>query len=292
MPEPAIRVGLIGSGIGASLSPALHEREGAARGLAYSYRLIDVPAATDSAALDARLRECESAGFRGVNITHPFKQAAIPLLDALSDEARAVGAVNTIVFTSQGRVGHNTDWPGFAESFRRGLPNHGRDHALLIGAGGAGAAVSHAMMTLGARHLAIFDLDRDRAQRLCGQLAERFGPDRVSRPTDLPTMIADVQGLINASPVGMDHHPGSPVPAVLLRRDLWVADIVYFPLETRLLRDARAAGCRTLDGGGMAVFQAAEAFRLFTGIAADADRMLAHFTEITRGKAALKEAIS
>src|SRR5262249_33263899 len=225
--------------------------------------------------------ECEAAGFRGLNITHPFKQAVIPLLDQLSVDARALAAVNTVVFDRGRRIGHNTDWSGFAESFRRGLADRCVDRVLLIGAGGAGTAVGHAMLTLGARHLAIFDVDRERTRQLYDQLMARFGPGRVSSATDLPRAVAQCQGVINASPIGMAHHPGSPVPQALLRPDLWIADIVYFPLETQLLLDARKIGCRTLDGGGMAVFQAADAFRLFSGRDADGERMLAHFAELT-----------
>lgn len=268
----------------------MHEREGSAQGLSYTYRIIDVPQATaDAATLASLLDDCESNGFRGLNITHPFKQAVIPLLDALSDDARALGAVNTVVFEAGRRVGHNTDWSGFAENFRRGLGDHGQDRAVLIGAGGAGAAVGHAMMVLGAEHLAIYDVDGERAHRLVDLLADRFDLARVAYVAELGEAVARAQGIINASPIGMAHHPGSPVPAPLLRRDLWIADIVYFPLVTQLLRDARKVGCRTLDGGGMAVFQAAEAFRLFSGIAAESERMLTHFAELTRANLAFSD---
>jgi shikimate dehydrogenase len=93
-------------------------------------------------------------------------------------------------------------------------------------------------------------------------------------------VVATADGIVNATPIGMANYPGTPVPAKLLRSGLWVADIVYFPLETELLRDARARGCRTMSGGGMAVFQAADAFRLFTGQEPDCERMLKHFARM------------
>ncbi len=275
---PSFLVGLIGSGIQGSRSPALHEHEAAAQGLRYWYRLIDLDTpAIGPATLAELVTAAERMGFAGLNITHPMKQAVIPLLTDLSDDAHALGAVNTVVFRNGRRIGHNTDWWGFAESFRRGLAGAGIEHVVQLGAGGAGAAVAHAALTLGATVLEIFDLDPRRAQRLADDLCGRFDAGRAVAGTDLAAAMAVADGLIHATPTGMASHPGMPLPAALLRPAQWVAEIVYFPLETELLRTARELGCRTLDGGGMAVFQAAEAFRLFTGIAPDEQRMLDHF---------------
>ncbi len=279
-------IALIGCGIQASLSPKLHEQEAAHLGIPYLYRVADIgrTEATPSV-LAALLTDAQRLGFRGLNITHPFKQMVIPLLDRLSDDAQALGAVNTVVFEDGMRVGHNTDWWGFAESLRRGLPDVTKDRAVLLGAGGAGAAVAHAMMMLDCRHLEIFDVDSSRAKQLAGRVADRFGAPRVSEVTNLAVSVSHAQGLINATPMGMDKHPGSAVLPELLRSELWVADIVYFPLETQLLRDARRTGCRLLHGGGMAVFQAAEAFRLFSGVVPDPERMLRHFDGLSGGTA-------
>jgi shikimate dehydrogenase len=206
----------------------------------------------------------------------------LPLLHDLSPDARALGAVNTVVLRDGKRVGHNTDWFGFAESFRRGLPDVARDRVVQLGAGGAGSAVAHAALTVGVRQLTIIDVDPARAATVADGLNARFGAGRAvaggnRAGGDLAGAVAAADGVINATPVGMANYPGLPLPAALLRPALWVAEIVYFPLETALLRTARGLGCRTLDGGGMAVFQAVEAFRLFTGRIADADRMRRHF---------------
>jgi len=273
----SVLVGLIGTGIQASRTPALHEREGAAHGLAYVYRLIDVAAlGLETSALPDLVAGARRLGFTGLNVTHPFKQAVIPLLDTLSPEAQLLGAVNTVVFDADGRsVGHNTDWSGFADSFARELADVPRRHVVQLGAGGAGAAVGYALLTLGAGEIAVTDIDAARATNLAARLSARFGAGRaVAREV---SAIGDADGLVNTTPVGMATHPGLPVARETLRHDLWVADIVYFPLETELLRAARALGCRTMSGGGMAVFQAAEAFRLFTGRKADVARMIAHF---------------
>ncbi len=280
--RPAVLAGLIGSGIQASRTPALHEREGAAQGLRLIYKLIDLDTlGLDAAALPELLAAAERMGFGGLNITYPCKQAVVPLLHDLSDDARALGAVNTVVLRDGRRIGHNTDCSGFAEAFRRGLPNVARARVVQLGAGGAGAAVAHALLGEGVGHLAVADTQAPRAEALADALNARFGAGRALACRDLATELAAADGLVNCTPVGMAKLPGTPLPVALLRADLWVAEIVYFPLETELLRAARALGCRTLDGGGMAVFQAVGAFRLFTALEPDAERMLRHFAAMS-----------
>lgn len=272
----SVLVGLIGTGIGASRTPALHEREGERQGVNYVYKLIDAAElGLGPADLPDLLRAARRFGFAGLNVTHPFKQAVLPHLDGLSPDAEQLGAVNTVVFRDGKAIGHNTDWSGFAESFRRELSDAPREHVVLVGAGGAGAAVAHALLKLGVETLSIVDAEPARAENLAESLGLRFGEARVR--ADATSSVGAAQGLVNATPLGMAKYPGLPVPADLIRPDLWVADIVYFPLETELLRVARARGCRTMAGGGMAVFQAADAFRLFTGLEPQPERMLRHF---------------
>jgi len=276
--KPCILAGLIGAGIQASRTPALHEQEGDAQGLRYLYRLIDLDLLRlDINALPDLLHAAELMHFTGLNITYPCKQAILPLLHELSDEARGIGAVNTVVFKDGKRIGHNTDCLGFAEGFRRNLNDVARQRVVQMGAGGAGAAVAHALLAEGVEHLSVFDVDASRARDLVDNLAQRFGAGRAQVGHHLENAMAEADGLVNTTPMGMAKLPGTPVPAAWLRAQLWVAEIVYFPLETELLRDARALGCRTLDGGNMAVFQAVKAFELFSGQMPDAQRMLAHF---------------
>jgi shikimate dehydrogenase len=281
MSRPSFLAGLIGSGIGASRTPPMHEREGDEQGIRYTYQNINLDRLGLGAdALPDLLLAAERMGFAGLNITHPCKQAVVPLLHELSPDAQALGAVNTVVLRDGRRRGENTDWWGFAEAFRRNMADAPRDQVVQLGAGGAGAAVAHALLTLGVGRLVISDVDAGRATSLADSLCARFGEDRAAACTDLPAAMAAADGLVHCTPTGMAAHPGLPLPAALLRRELWVADIVYFPLETELLRTARALGCRTLDGGSMAVFQAVEAFRLITGITPDPERMLRHFAEL------------
>ncbi|MFJ9198777.1 shikimate dehydrogenase [Streptomyces flaveolus] len=284
MAKDSFLVGLIGSGIGPSLSPALHEREADRQGLRYLYRLIDVDVlGVPPEAVGDLLRAARDLGFDGLNITHPCKQLVLGHLDALAPQAEALGAVNTVVFDEDGRAtGHNTDVTGFAASFARGLPDAPLERVVQLGAGGAGAAVAHATLTLGAGRVTVVDALPERAAALAASLNRHFGEGRAAGagPDRLPELLTGADGIVHATPTGMAAHPGLPLPAGLLHPGLWVAEVVYRPLETELLRTARALGCATLDGGGMAVFQAVDAFRLFTGREPDAVRMLADITDL------------
>ena len=229
----------------------------------------------------ALVGELRADGLRGVNVTHPCKQLAVPHLDSLSRQAEALGAVNTVVFDAGHATGHNTDWPGFAEGFRRGLPGAAVGDVLLVGAGGAGSAVARAALELGVRRLHILDEDARRARELAASLDERASVGR-----DPAELLSRADGLIHATPTGMAGDSATAVDPQLLRPEMWVADIVYRPLTTPLLAAAQERGCATLDGGRMAVFQAVYAFQLFTGAEPDPDRMLAHFAELTAREAA------
>ncbi|CCF01277.1 putative shikimate 5-dehydrogenase (plasmid) [Sinorhizobium fredii HH103] len=277
-----LKAGLIGAGIQASLTPAMHMAEGAAQGLSYEYELIDLQAlgATEDD-LPRLLAEAEARGLAGLNITHPCKQAVIAHLDELAPDARRLGAVNTVVLKGGRRYGHNTDWWGFAEGFKRGLPGADLSSAVQLGAGGAGVATAYAGLSLGLRQLAVFDREPERAEALAEMLSPLFPEADITAGTDLAAAMLDAAGLIHATPTGMEKYPGLPLDPELLAARHWVAEIVYFPLETALLKEAKRRGCRTLDGGGMAVFQAVGAFRLFTGLEPDAGRMLDHFKAMT-----------
>jgi shikimate dehydrogenase len=282
-------VGLIGSDLGPSLSPPLHEREADELGLRYLYQLIDLDVlglgAEDVGDLVSQARRL---GFAGLNITHPSKQTVVKYLDELSAEAAALGAVNTVVFDKRRAIGHNTDWSGFLAGFRRGLPGVPVRDVVLLGAGGAGTAVAFALVRLGTRHLTVVDVVMERAERLAAVVQHALPGDDVlvtieaaHSVDDVRERLAGAHGLVNATPVGMTGEREMPLPVSLLRPDLWVADIVYRPLETELLEQAARVGCPTLNGGGMVVAQAAEAFRLITGLVPDTERMFRHFTELT-----------
>jgi shikimate dehydrogenase len=154
---------------------------------------------------------------------------------------------------------------------------------VLVGAGGAGSAVADALLRCGTALLTVVDVDAGRAQDLAGALARRHGRavDAASAAA-LTDLVPAADGVVHCTPVGMAEHPGTAFDVALLRPTTWVADVVYRPLETELLLGARAAGCRTLDGGHMAVHQAVGAFELITGHRPDAARMLAHLRALVR----------
>ena len=276
-----ILVGLIGAGIQASLTPGMQEEEARHHGLRLHYQLIDLDVGqVDNGKLPVLIEAATLMGFAGLNITFPCKQAVIPLLDDLADDARAMGAVNTVVLRDGRAVGHNTDASGWAWGFQRGLPDADLGRVVLLGAGGAGAAIAHAVLGLGAQHLVVVDREPDRAGELAAALNLRYGSGRASMAARPEDAMARATGLIHATPTGMLKLPGIPLPAALLRKDVWVSEVVYSPIETELLKAARAVGARTVDGGGMAVGQAVGAFRLFTGLEPDPARLDAHFRSL------------
>jgi shikimate dehydrogenase len=275
-----VLLGLIGDAIGKSRAPAMHQGAAADAGLTCIYQLIDLGRlGLGAEALPDLLLAAERMGFAGVNVTFPCKQRVIEFLHELSPDAEALGAVNTVVFTNGQRVGHNTDWFGYATSLRQQLPDADLGHVTQFGAGGAGAAITYALLELGAARVSLVDTDKGRAEALAQRMAGRFGAGRVVPVDDAERAVAAASGIVNTTPVGMAKFPGTPFPAAWLKPTHWVSEIIYFPIETELLRRARALGCRTVDGSGMSVFQAAEAFRLFTGVSADLERLRTHFAE-------------
>jgi shikimate dehydrogenase len=272
-------VGLIGANIMGSLSPALHEDAFAAAGVRGHYHLMDLDR-LPGRRLEDLVGAVKAAGFDGVNVTFPCKQAVMPLLDELSAEAQLIGAVNTVTIAADGRTcGYNTDCIGFRRNFEEGLGAacvEGKT-AVLVGAGGAGRAVAFALLQLGAASLLIHDTDAARAAALADDLTRHKGAPWARRAASLAEAVAGAAGVVNATPIGMAGFPGNPVPAEALRPHHWVADVIYTPIETELILAAKKKGARTLTGGGMCVQQAAETFRLFTGLQADVARMHATF---------------
>ena len=241
-----------------------------ASGSTYSYELLDLDELGRSPE-DVREMVRDPA-FDGFNVTHPCKQLVAQALDGLSPEAEAIDAVNTVVRDGGRLIGHNTDTTGFRDAFRSRLPGAATGSVVLMGAGGAGAAVAYG---LGARRLTILDAEEDRAR----ELARRLGAEAASLD-EVGALLAGADGLVHATPTGMAAYPGSAVPPELLHEGLWVAEVVYMPIETQLLKDARARGCRTLDGAGMVALQAAGSMELITGVRPDRDRMLRHVGEL------------
>lgn len=279
--KDGLRVGLIGHGIQLSRTPKMHMTEGRALGLNYRYDLLDTEAMSSEPKINDLLVGTEEAGYAGVNITHPYKQAVIAHLDGLSDAARAIQAVNTVVFRDGKRFGHNTDYWGFSVAFRQKMGGAAKAKVLLLGAGGAGSAVANALVDCNVKQVLIYDPNTAAAQNLAASLCARTAANRALAIPSAEAAMTECDGLVNASAVGMTSHPGCPINPDLLHAKVWVADIIYFPLETQLLAAARQRGCRTMNGSGMAVFQAVRAFELFSGVQPDPVRMRATFDAFT-----------
>jgi shikimate dehydrogenase len=255
--------GLIGAPIAHSASPAMHEQAADALGVRCHYQLIEV-AGADREGLRALLDGVRRLGFAGVNVTFPYKEAVIELLDDLSASAAAIGAVNTVVVRGGALVGHNTDTTGFARAVTDLVKNSGRGTVALIGAGGVGKAIAFALASLGVTEIRIFDADRAKADHLSALLRGHGG---IVLADSVEDAVRGAVGLVNATPVGMLPSRASPVPDALLHAGLWVADAVYSPLWTPLLTAAKAKGAEVMTGRELAIYQAADAFELFTGLA-------------------------
>lgn len=276
-------VGLIGSGITATLSAPMHEEAADRLGLRYIYRPIDLDTIADGVDRAPRLMKTAlELGFNAFNITFPCKQSIIAHLDELAPDAERLGAVNTVVREDGRLIGHNTDFSGFAHALDQGLPGAILDDVVQLGTGGAGSATAYALLSRGVGHLSLYDLDRSRAEARARELSAQFPAATVDAltPETLPDAVKAADGLVNATPIGMHHHPGAPLDLDLLRPDLWVADVIYLPQETALIRRARELGCRVLPGGYMAVGQAVDAFELITGIRPDDASMRTHFERL------------
>ncbi|AGT04431.1 putative shikimate 5-dehydrogenase [Corynebacterium glutamicum MB001] len=280
----SILLGLIGQGLDLSRTPAMHEAEGLAQGRATVYRRIDTLGSRASGQdLKTLLDAALYLGFNGLNITHPYKQAVLPLLDEVSEQATQLGAVNTVVIDATGHTtGHNTDVSGFGRGMEEGLPNAKLDSVVQVGAGGVGNAVAYALVTHGVQKLQVADLDTSRAQALADVINNAVGREAVVGvdARGIEDVIAAADGVVNATPMGMPAHPGTAFDVSCLTKDHWVGDVVYMPIETELLKAARALGCETLDGTRMAIHQAVDAFRLFTGLEPDVSRMRETFLSL------------
>jgi shikimate dehydrogenase len=254
--------GLIGFPIAHSASPAMHEQAADALGVHCSYRLIEIAGAGRDQ-LRALLDDVRRQGFAGVNVTLPYKEAVLDLLDELSPTASAIGAVNAVAVCDGRLIGHNTDATGFARAAAGLVADSGNGAVAVIGAGGVGKAIVFALAGLGVAEIRIFDADRAKVDRLAAHLC---ATGRIVVAASVEDALSGAAGLVNATPVGMLPSRGTPVPDALLHGGLWVADAVYSPLWTPLLTAAKAKGARTMTGRELAVYQAVDAFELFTGL--------------------------
>ncbi|WP_398477738.1 shikimate dehydrogenase [Tardiphaga sp.] len=270
--------GLLGAPIAHSASPAMHERAADALGVRCHYHLIEVAGAGHDQ-LHAILDGIRRLGFAGINVTFPYKEAVVALLDDLSPGARAIGAVNTVVARHGKLTGHNTDTSGFARAAKEFVSRSDHGPVAVIGTGGVGKAIAFALADLGVSDIRLVDTDIAKADQLVAQLQHR---QSIRRADSVEDALTGASGLVNGTPIGMLPDRGTPVPDALLHAGLWVADAVYSPLWTPLLNAAKASGAQVMTGRDLAIYQAADAFELFTGMAPSATEMGIAFDDVMR----------
>ncbi len=268
-----VKLGLIGGNIKASRSPALHRIAGRLAGLEVSYDLL-IPAELGLTFAEV-LEKCADEGYRGVNVTYPFKEAVVARVQVADANIRRLGAVNTVLFTPEGAQGFNTDYSGFAAAYRARFGAVAPGRVVLIGAGGVGRAIGFALALLGAQEVRILDRDASKAQSLAeGLAAIGAGAPRVVLARDVAEALHGADGVVNATPVGMVGYGGTPVPGDLWPGRAWAFDAVYTPVDTQFTVEAAAAGVNVLSGYELFFYQGVQAFEIFTGHSVDAQAQL------------------
>jgi shikimate dehydrogenase len=258
--------GLVGNPVEHSLSPPMHEAGYDALGLDARYVTFEPPADAGAAAVES----AATLGVAGLNVTIPFKQQVLAAVEP-TPLAERVGAVNTVDFGTGPPTGHNTDTAGVTRALtHHDVPLSGT--AVVVGAGGAGRAAAFALADEGMT-VRVANRTVERAEELAAAVDAGPGGAATAHGLDaLAELLAEAAVLVNATSVGMEEDR-SPVPAGALHADLAVLDAVYSPVETRLLREAAAAGARTVDGAWMLLYQGVEAFELWTGETAPVEAM-------------------
>ncbi|MFN3853398.1 MAG: shikimate dehydrogenase [Phreatobacter sp.] len=273
-----ILLGLVGHPIAHSAAPAAHEALAQAVGLEAFYHLIEVPGAGREG-LRSILDGVRATGFAGVNITYPYKEMAAGLVDELSPDVAAMGAINTVVISAGRLIGHNTDMSGFRTAYDRFVGLRGPRSVALFGAGGVGRAIAHALARPGGPVLRLYDPDRVKAEDLAGRL-----PGTAVLTSSVEEAIDGVEAIINATPLGMAPDKRSPVPPALIEASHLVIEVVYSPLFTPLLTAAHRQGARYMTGRDLFVHQAIDAFRLFTGLEGSESAVGAAFDRVMAGR--------
>ncbi len=281
-PAPDLRLGLIGDNIARSRSPLLHRLAGQQNGLVVTYdRLIPRDLGRD---FDEVFAMCVEGGYRGINVTYPYKERAAGMVTIDDPLVSAIGAVNTVIFDEGGPHGHNTDYSGFVEAYRqvRGTARPGE--TLMIGTGGVGRAVAFGLIALGVSSLRLVDRDAAKAEALAGDLRRAATGLTVTTHSAAEDAAEGVAGVINCTPVGMVGYEGTPIRAGALAGAEWVFDAVYTPPDTRFLTDAGAHGLAILSGWELFFYQGVHAWRLFSG--KDVDTFVLRHDLLALGEAA------
>lgn len=257
-----MKLGLIGKAIMNSSSPDLHVRLGELTGIPVTYDLFDANEQPIES-LESQVRRVIADDYRGVNVTFPWKEAAVRLADHASEGARMVGAANTLVFEPGGIVAENTDFTGFISGYRATLGDRPPGRVLLLGTGGVGKAVAFGLGKLGAEEVILMDLDEAKSRQLVEELkGQGFRASFITRE-QVDETVPRCDGLVNCTPIGHEKSPGCPLPKELVAGHHWIFDAVYVPAVTELIAAARSAGASVMSGVSLFVFQGVDAFKRF-----------------------------
>lgn len=271
-----IRLALIGDNIARSQSPRLHRLAGALCGLDVTYEPL-IPAAI-GLDFDAVFDRCRLGGYRGINITYPYKERVFSRLAVSDPTVRALGACNTVLFGAARPQGLNTDFTGFKAAFRETFGDVSPGIVAMAGAGGVGKAIGFALAELGASEIRLFDPDEVKAEGLRAALAGAGAAAGVRVAGTIQDAALGADGLINCTPLGMNGHPGTAIPRALMSGANWAFDAVYTPVDTQFLRDAAAEGLTVMSGYELFLHQGIDAFRIFTGHEVDPKELRALLT--------------
>jgi shikimate dehydrogenase len=263
----ALKLGLIGDNIDRSQSPRLHEACGALAGIPVSYARLIPPAM--GLTFDEVFTKAQEDGFDGINVTYPYKERVTGLVTVDDPAVRAIGAVNTVLFTGTGPKGFNTDHSGFIRAYRAGRGDAGPGVVCLIGAGGVGKAVAFALLALDAEKIICVDLDRSKAQALADALIGTGTSTRIEVSDAAIDAAHAADGIINCTPLGMVNIGGTPLPQAAMHDASWAFDAVYTPVDTQFLQDARRAAKTVISGYELFFAQGLDAWTLFSGQPAD-----------------------
>lgn len=268
---PDLKLGLIGDNIAKSRAPVLHRLAGIQNGLKVQYdRLVPKEMREE---FDTLFDACAGRGYRGINVTYPYKERAARKVAIDDPLVRAIGAVNTVLFEPTGPVGQNTDYTGFIAGYRRVRGDTAPGISCLIGTGGVGRALAFGLVALGASEIRLVDKDEGKAQALACDLRAAPNAPAVTVFTDAETAARGATGLLNGTPVGMVGYGGTPLPRDAMAGAEWVFDAVYTPVDTQFLQDAGKEGLTVISGYELFFYQGVHAWAHFSGLPLDETRL-------------------
>lgn len=277
--DKPIRLGLIGDNIAASSSPRLHELAGELSGTPVTYtRLIPRVEGLDFVPLFQR---CKLQGYRGLNITYPYKERVLELVQFADPALRAIGAVNTVRFTEAGPMAHNTDYSGFMSAYQGVRGSRSPGIVALIGSGGVGRAIAFGLAKLGAAEIRLVDTSSVKSEGLARDLHGLYPDLKVEIFSTAEASAKGATGVVNGTPVGMVGYGGTPIEAGALTAVEWVFDAVYTPVDTPFLIDAARAGLEIISGWELFYWQGVHAWTIFTGLGVDRAALRARLEELT-----------